>query len=166
MIVIVASSKMIPPLTDDLLAKITTAIAAHDKVVIRSSFMTKGPQGPDTTVDASAIESLAATLADKAGREVVRFIPFGGGRESTFKRDYKMVEGADAVLAIFDPSAVMAGGTGHVVKAALDRGIPVEAYTFDPDGDLIYIGSDEGNPFRVQAHSRPDVLRSLWIEQP
>lgn len=83
-------------------------------------------------------------------------------RAGVYLRDYALVRSSSAVFAVFAPDRVMDGGTGHVIKAALDSEVPVEAYTVDDDGSLMMIGSDDGNPFRVHVVSRPDVLAGMW----
>lgn len=95
---------------------------------------------------ASQVEELALTLAKLRKRGIVVFTyrPDGGGRAKVYERDYRLVEESERVIAFFHPERVMEGGTGHVVKAALDRGIPVEAWTIRDDGELEAIGSDDG----------------------
>jgi hypothetical protein len=51
-----------------------------------------------------------------------------GGPGATFNRDNEMVSQADLVLAFFEPGHIMAGGTGHVVETAIDRGVPVYSF--------------------------------------
>jgi hypothetical protein len=58
----------------------------------------------------------------------------------------------------------MDGGTGHIVKAALDRGVPVEAYSVRPDGTLVYLGSDDGDPSRKIGSEPNKVLMRMWEE--
>jgi hypothetical protein len=67
-----------------------------------------------------------------------------GPRASNFKRDYELVSGADLVLAFFSEGSDMGGGTGHVVKAAIDREVAVEAYLVTDTGDLRTLISDGG----------------------
>jgi hypothetical protein len=47
-----------------------------------------------------------------------------------------------------------------VVKAALDRGVPVEAYSVHPDGTLVFLGSEPG---MTGGHSN-EVLERMYKE--
>lgn len=113
---------------------------------------------------ASPVERLAEGVARKLHRPVIRFSPSRGGRAATFRRDYDLVEGADHVIAFFSPEREMDGGTGHVVKAALDRDVKVEAYGVGEDGTLLLLGSDEGVPPHALLTSAPEALRRMWEE--
>ena len=86
-------------------------------------------------------EALASRIAGVLGIQVVWFTPEGHGRESVFFRDYRLVEAADALVAYFDSARIMDGGTGHVVEAALNREVPVTAWsvghtTFERIGEV------------------------------
>lgn len=149
MIVVVASSAM-PP-TPELVAVLAGLVASSNEPFgIRCNASDK---------ETSSTEHLMAMIAKSLGRSVLRFKP--EGERASWRRDYYMVEHASLVVAFFTPGSEMTGGTGHVVKAALDRGIHVEAYTMDEHGDVVMIGSDAGNPNGVHIGSRPDVLREL-----
>jgi hypothetical protein len=113
---------------------------------------------------ASTIELLAETLAEQCGHRVIRFSPTKGGRSAIFFRDYDLVEEADGVLAFFAPEREMEGGTAHVVKAAVDRGVKVDAYGVQPDGQLWFIGSEQEQTFRAGRGSPPGLLLRLWQE--
>lgn len=71
------------------------------------------------------------------------FSPDSGGRDQTYRRDFELVESADEVLAVFHPDHVMSGGTGHVVEAALLRGIPVSAWVAHEDGRFERVGEQD-----------------------
>jgi hypothetical protein len=88
-------------------------------------------------------EQLSARLAGVLGIEVQWCKPEGSGREQVFVRDLDMVTKADYAIAFF-PTPAMDGGTGHVVEAAWNRGVAVEAWWIDPDGEAVRIG--EYNP--------------------
>ncbi len=82
------------------------------------------------------------------------FAPRPGGREQVFYRDIDMVSKADVVLCVFSEDSAMEGGTAHVVEKAQDRGIPVYAYTFDPEsGHWMRLG--EWDPDNSWAHRVP-----------
>lgn len=66
------------------------------------------------------------------------YYPDEGGRNQTYNRDFEMVQAADLVEAYFDETAIMVGGTAHVVEAALSRSIPVIAYAVSPNGDAVW----------------------------
>lgn len=113
---------------------------------------------------ASPVERLVETIAERLGRPVIRFSPTRGGREATFHRDYDLVTEASAVLAFFSPEREMDGGTGHVVKAALDRGVKVDAYGVHPDGTLVFLGSDDADEGK-HVNNRPNrVLQRMYEE--
>jgi hypothetical protein len=155
-VVIVASHDLW--LTPNLVASITALVSTIplDGVVGIRCDLSQDPS--------SAVERFVQSLVPKMGRTVWMSSPKGEGRAGTFKRDYELVEKADAVVAFFAPEQEMEGGTGHVVKAALDREVPVEAYGLDDKGELTLIGSDTGNPFRPGTLSQPAVLRRMWEE--
>lgn len=100
---------------------------------------------------ASPLERIVRRLCGTAGRPCQEWIPEQGGRSSVFRRDYEMVAAASSVYAYFSTDRDMAGGTGHVVKAALDREIQVEAWGVDPTGELHLIGSIDGRESAASA---------------
>lgn len=110
---------------------------------------------------ASATEMLVRQVGLARGRTIWTFPPSKGGRQAVYHRDYDLVESSSAVYAFFDTDNEMEGGTGHVVKAALDRGIPVEAYSITPEDEVRLIGSDDGTP---RLASSNEVLRRMWEE--
>lgn len=152
--VIVGSSDI--ELSPDLVYSIAAILATLDPsegVAIRIS----GEAEP-----ASPLERLVRSIAARIGRECREFAPTKGGRAATFHRDYDMVDEASSVHAYFSTGREMSGGTGHVVKAALDRGAEVEAWSMDPDGKLGLIGSQERTD-EAQPHS--SVLYRMLEEQ-
>jgi hypothetical protein len=148
-IVVAGSSDLM--LTEDMLVRLTSLISTTESVGIRSSQM---------GIPSSPIEGLAQLLCLSLGKQFRTYAPTSQ-RAGVYNRDIGMVRQASAVFAVFSPDRVMEGGTGHVVKAALDAEVPVEAYTLDEDGTLVLIGSDEGNPNRVHSGSRPDILAEI-----
>ena len=146
-------------LTEDVVSQVAATFATTDgDFAVRAS--TSG-------VPSSVIEAFVVDLGIALDRRVIKFKPHGQlpavGRAGTFNRDYTMVSCSSHVLAFFDTDRGMEGGTGHVVKAALDRGIEVEAYVAAPDGRLEYLGSDDSDPDRVPMISNP-VLEQMWRE--
>lgn len=150
MITVVGSRDLL--LTEEMAVKLTSIISTTDRVGVRAT------QEDEL---ASPIERLASLICESLGVPVVRYSAVSS-RSGVFHRDYALVRSSSAVFAVFAPNRVMDGGTGHVIKAALDEEIPVEAYTVDDDGSLLMIGSDDGNPYRVHSASRPDVLSGMW----
>jgi len=128
MITIVASSKLTP--TPELTAILAGLASTGETLSIRTS-----GSGAFT----SPTEELVAHIANAVGRSIVRWQPSDG--RHAFQRDYQMVERSSMVVAFFVSGDEMTGGTGHVVKAALDRDIPVEAYALWPDGEITLLGS-------------------------
>lgn len=90
---------------------------------------------------ASGTEELAWKIGDRVGRRVIKFQP----GTINFSRDIEMVRGANKVYAFFANGQFMQGGSGHVVACALKRGIPVEAYELDEDGNVVETATDEGD---------------------
>ena len=84
-------------------------------------------------------EQMCAKLAKIFGIEVEWCVPEGTGREQVFVRDLDMVTRADRAMTFF-PTPQMTGGTGHVVEAAWTKGVPVEAWHVDADGEAERIG--------------------------
>jgi|WetSurMetagenome_2_1015567.scaffolds.fasta_scaffold03982_8 hypothetical protein len=89
---------------------------------------------------AGIFERYAAMVADALALKVEWQVP-EGGVGSVYSRDYDMVRAADRVLAFFAPDAVMQGGTGHVVEAAMASEVPAEAWVLADDGKLEWVGS-------------------------
>lgn len=65
-------------------------------------------------------------------------------RGGAWKRDRSMVEGASRVIAFFDESNFMEGGTGHVVQCALEADVPVEAWAQTFHGLELVAEDDKG----------------------
>jgi len=84
-------------------------------------------------------EQLVAKLAGILSIEVIWVKPEGSDRSQVFLRDLDLVSRADYVIAYF-PTPAMDGGTGHIVDAAWNKGVPVEAWYVHPDGELERIG--------------------------
>ena len=133
MIAIVGSRDLWP--TPEVVAVVAAAIAAYPGPV--------GVRAGAATGVASGVEQAAVKLCEKWGKTCLQFQPEpGAGRKAVYERDYRLVEHADRVIAFFAPGNEMSGGTGHVVESALARGVEVEAYTIDEEGDVKLIGSD------------------------
>jgi hypothetical protein len=113
------------------------------------------------TMFTSRVEELAFGLANGSGRKGRIYRPDSaiGGKSSVYVRDFNLVEYAEKVYAFFTAENVMNGGTGHVVKAAIDRGVPVEAWYADEDGNLGYVGEEAG-PGRPLS---PSELEDLYM---
>jgi len=89
-------------------------------------------------------ERMVVRLADVLGVNVQWCIPEGNDRGQSFLRDLDMVTKADQVVGFFSVPT-LDGGTGHVIEAAMSKGIPCEAWFVDADGEIERIG--EYNPF-------------------
>lgn len=90
------------------------------------------------------LEKLIWEIGPSMDRVVHLVTPSTNKRNGTYQRDYELVENAKGVLAFFAPDQEMEGGTGHVVQAALNKNIPVEAYRMNDDGRPELMGSDDG----------------------
>lgn len=177
-VVIVASHDI--DLTRDIASKVASFIVVlndeNEKEIAiwgdTNKISIRAPMGGDAS---SPVERMAMNLAGEIGLAVYWVRPHEKTRAANFERDYNLVESADRVMAFFREDRLMEGGTGHVVQAALIRGIPVEAWTHDESGTLVSIGSDEG--FEVgyegskwmqtrylewQASAVEGQLQSLW----
>lgn len=154
MITIVGSRDLWP--TSDVVSAVAAAVGSTDGVRVRVS--KKGAVS-------SPVELLALRLGMMTGKEVKTDWATSRGRAGVYHRDFHMVENSDRVLAFFATDAEMNGGTGHVVKAAMDRGVPVEAYALDETGSMYLLGSDDGNDERVRLSSRPDLLMDLMEDE-
>jgi hypothetical protein len=152
--IVVGSSDL--QLSLDVIGQVAAAFAAAPP---DEAFAVRVPY--DESEPPSAVERLVEGMADRFGRQVIRFSPTRGGRAAVFHRDYDMMFDASEVLAFFSPERDMDGGTGHVVKAALDRGVKVDAYGTRPDGTLVFLGSEEAAP---RATDGNDVLAKMWRE--
>ena len=106
-------------------------VAKAAKVLLRRPKTASRPVGK--------FERMVARLAETLGTQVEWCAPEGSERGQVFERDLAMVEKADYVIAFFTTPA-LDGGTGHVVEAAMSRGIPVEAWYVMADGEVERIG--------------------------
>lgn len=84
-------------------------------------------------------EKMVAKLAEILGTEVEWCAPEGTEKGQAFIRDLEMVSKADYAICFFSVAS-LEGGTGHVVEAAMAKGIPVEAWWITPDGSAERIG--------------------------
>jgi hypothetical protein len=84
-------------------------------------------------------ERMTAKIAETLGVEVEWCVPEGSEKGNTFTRDLDMVGKADFVICFFTTDQ-MDGGTGHVVEAAMAKGIPVQGWWIDADGEAVRIG--------------------------
>ena len=118
-------------------------IAVHAVLYTDGEIAIRGPRsgGPTGPVEEQALEIARACSATP-----VIYVPEAScdARAATFKRDYELVEGADIVLAFFREGSDMGGGTGHVVKAAIDREVAVDAFSVSEDGDIEPLFADGG----------------------
>ena len=150
--VIVGSSDL--PLSLDIVGLVAAAFAASAP---DEAFGIRVPH--DDSHPASPVEKLVESVGIRLDRRIIRFSPTKGGRSAIFFRDYDLVGEASEVVDFFSPDREMEGGTGHVVKAALDRGVRVEAYSCQPDGTLVFLGSDEGD---LTSNTPNEVLQQMY----
>jgi hypothetical protein len=137
MISIVASAELWP--TPEVVSSVVGVIATSEEEI--------GVRASVAGHIASHIEDVAARVCRKAERAVRIYQPVAGeGRASVYERDYRLAEQSSKVFAWVAPGEEMEGGTGHVVKAAMDRGVAVEAYRLDEDGKVVLLGSIEEGP--------------------
>lgn len=137
MLVIVGSRDLW--VTPEIVGIVLGKIAASDPI---DTLGVRVPRGADDPT--SMLEQFVAKLGPDLGRVITRFQPPSNKREDVYRRDWRMVQNARQVLAMFAPDQEMEGGTGHVVQAALGKGIPVEAYRINEVGRPELLGSDDG----------------------
>jgi hypothetical protein len=154
-VIAIAASRTLQP-TPELVAVLAGLIASNPEGVAIRCDSAGDPTSP--------IEYLTKVIAKATGRHIFHFLSEANLPRSGWNRDYKVAEAVDMVIAFFPIGEEMTGGTGHLVMAALARGVAVEAYTFDEDGELVLIGSDIANPNRVRMGSRPDILTETWTQ--
>ena len=110
--------------------------------------------------DPSPIEKLIADLCPTLGIGVEWHSPEPGGRTATFLRDLAMIERSDALIVYFDPKHIMEGGTGHLADKALERDMPVWAYSWDEEHGLEWVG-EGGEP---PPHSPAQALSRVGLD--
>jgi N-dimethylarginine dimethylaminohydrolase len=101
------------------------------KVILRRPRLETSPIGP--------FEQLVAAMAAALDIEVEWVAPEVGDRAQVFIRDLDMVGKADLVICYFS-SPEMAGGTAHVVEAAMNKAVTCEAFYVSPVGESTWIG--------------------------
>ncbi len=129
----VAAAAALEVVPDALLHFIADGLPNNSRVFLRRGL--KGKPGK--------FELMIAEWCRQYGHVEVRWeIPdFEEGAGAVFNRDNAMVRGSDLVLAFFAPGRMMQGGTGHVVEAAIDQGVPV--YSFELNGGLVRVGEND-----------------------
>lgn len=101
----------------------------------------------------SSVEEMVVRIGERIGRRVTVMAPLGGAdRATVFTRDNRMVAASSGVYAFFAPGQEMVGGTGHVVAVAIKTGTSVEAYCLDEHGNVVELGSDDGE-WREEIHA-------------
>lgn len=119
----------------------TPALASHVLLLIAEDSESIGVRVTKAGDPTSSIEEMVLRIAERFGHATNWFSPQQIGSKAGFQRDVDMVGIASSVHAYFAPGAIMEGGTGHVVEAALRRGIPVTAYTLDKNGDVVEVAT-------------------------
>lgn len=121
-------------------ARVVGALRPGDTLLVRS------PDGARVT---SAFELAATALAPAREVNVELYAPRERDRAAVFHRDYRLVAGADEVLAYFPYETELDGGTWHVIHAAMQKGVPCRAFTITADGRIRLIGSEDGEAMFV-----------------
>jgi hypothetical protein len=81
--------------------------------------------------------------------------------EGLLYRNRKMIEASpDGLYAFFAEKDLMGGGTGLLVRAAYERGYPIEAYVVGETGDVTLFGSLDG------VRSDPDLIAAIDAAMP
>lgn len=137
MLVIVGSTDLW--VTPEIVSIVLGKVAATDAIDTLGVRVPRGSDEPSTM-----LEKFVAQIGPDLGRVVTRCRASTNKRGDVYRRDYEMVQNARNVLAFFAPDQEMEGGTGHVVQAALARGVPVEAYRLNETGSPELLGSDDG----------------------
>ncbi len=142
MIAVVGSRAL--PLHSELVSAVAAVVATDNSFGVRSSI---------AHTITSSVEAVVVQLAGRVNKTVRIFEPIGAGRDTVYERDFRLVEAATKVIAFFPWDEFMEGGTGHVVKAAIDRGIEIEAYAVTNNGEITLIASDD-----AEVRSDPALL--------
>ncbi len=129
----VAASAALRIAPDQLLYFLADGIPNNSRVWLRRGL--KGTPG--------VFERMVAEWCRQYPHVEARWIipDFDEGPGAVFNRDNAMVRDSDLVLAFFAPGRMMEGGTGHVVEAAIDQGVPV--YSFELNGGLKRVGEHD-----------------------
>lgn len=136
-LVVVASSKLWP--APELVASLASLIASLPR---GSEVWVRGTENGLVYGPTSPLEKAAHELAGRMGFYCSWASPgWGPSRDTVFARDYRLVGDADRVVGFFMEDEPMGGGAGHVVHAALQKGVPCEAWMWTDDG-LVNVGSD------------------------
>lgn len=130
--VIVASRKILP--TVETISVLASFLAETSGWV--------GVRKSRSGIAASALEEATLKLCPRLGRSCAGFGPEGYGKAGVFRRDYDLVGSADRVIAFFSDTLID-GGTAHVVHAAIQKGIAVEAWALTDSGTLQPIASHD-----------------------
>ena len=139
-LVVAASSDLWP--VQDLVSVIAALIGSLPK---GSEVHLRGKDSLGRIDGVAPLERAAHLLAVRLGYHAQFAVPaWGPSRETIFKRDYDLVRGADRVVGFFMDEDPMGGGAGHVIHAAIQKGIPCEAWMWTDDG-LVNLGADDGN---------------------
>ena len=110
------------------------------RIVLREPGMEVAIRASLDNVPASPVEGAMSEVARICDAILVQYTPQVGGKDSRaniYHRDYQLVTGADLVVAFFSEGSDMGGGTGHVVKAAIDRGVATMAYSVNLEGHVV-----------------------------
>jgi hypothetical protein len=118
-------------------------IAVHAVLFTDGEIAVRGPISGGVT---GPVEEQAVAIAKAVSATPAIYVPIPSddARAGVFHRDYKLVEGAELILAFFREGSDMGGGTGHVVKAAIDREVAVDAFSVSEDGDIEPLFADGG----------------------
>lgn len=132
---IIANSSI--QLTPEMVSELVVVVASADVIGVRA------PSDPDVSAS-TKVEETVLTLAQTLNKGWCRYRPDSAiaPKERTYARDYRLVAEADELFAYFSEGKVMEGGTGHVVKAALEVGTKVTAYEVT-SGGINVVGMSE-----------------------
>lgn len=136
---IVANHRLQP--TGMIIARVAASLAIMNEEDPSSVLLLRANNAVQVS---SHIERAALDIANHLGVSHTYLPAPGGGREGTYQRDWALVQQSDRVMAFFDRNMDLNTGTAHVVHAAIQKSVPVEAWAVDVGGMLSLIGSADG----------------------
>lgn len=152
MIAVVASHSVFP--TQEVMALVITLLVSHEDEVVIVRCDSQGNIN-------SPVEAAIATVSPQMGKDVLKMPPPKPG--GPWERDRRIASIADHVIAFFGEDSVMQGGTGNLVRLALEeKGPSVEAYEVEA-GVPHLVGQD--NQAAGVTYSRWNrTLETMWRE--
>jgi hypothetical protein len=141
-IVITAARKM--QVTEQVQAKIIAALAfAPENTEVRVRARSDGKYASPVEYWVAGLHAILNDTSASPAWFLHVIKPAEKGPGCAWRRDRALVADAHRVIAFFQESNFMEGGTGHVVQCALDANVPVEAWAQALHGELELVAEDD-----------------------